>query len=141
MSELNIKAILQIDSEHRYEDVSDDLFTLHDLSNVSTWNYSLPTLMKNISEYTNRKNIVRNNNTFKNNFYEKYYYLNGINLSNMLIAGGCIRKLLVNDNSSDSKDVDIFLYGIDNISDAKKRIEKFILDVRSGQFPTETFSY
>ena len=129
MSESNIKTILQIDSEHRYEDVSDDLFTLHDLSNVSTWNYSLPTLMKNISEYTNRKNIVRNNNTFKNNFYEKYYYLNGINLSNMLIAGGCIRKLLVNDNSSDSKDVDIFLYGIDNISDAKKRIEKFILDV------------
>ena len=49
MSESNIKTILQIDSEHRYEDVSDDLFTLHDLSNVSTWNYSLPTLMKNIS--------------------------------------------------------------------------------------------
>ena len=126
----SIKEILEIDSIHRYEDVSDDLFTLHDLSNNMTWDYQLPTLMKKINDYSDKKNIIRNNGSFKKKFYEQYQCLQEIDMSNLLIAGGSIRNIIF--GNSDSTDIDIFIYGINDLAEGKKRIEKFILDVQKN---------
>lgn len=120
----NILNLLEEDSKHRYIGVTEDLFTLHDLSPESSWDYSLPTLVST-SDYSKIK-IERNNDQFKKSFYNNIPYLNTIDLSNMLIAGGSIRSVLLN---SRINDVDIFLYGLKTPTEAKSRIEKFILDL------------
>lgn len=121
--------ILAEDAKHRYLGVRDDLYTLHDLSNDSSWNYDLPTLIKD-HDYSRNK-ILKNNNDFKKAFYKKLPFLTNVNLDNMLIAGGSIRSILLNKYIND---VDIFLYGIDNIKDGQRRIERFIIDIYENVF-------
>lgn len=116
--------LLEIDAKYRYLGVTDDLFTLHDLSPESTWQYELPTLT-NTHEY-GKKKINKNNDNFKDLFFKTFIFLDNINLNNLLIAGGSIKSLLFNTTVND---IDVFMYDLNNHIDAQLRMEIFILDI------------
>lgn len=122
----NIIKLLAIDAKCRYENITGDLYSAHQLSGTPTWNYVLPTLV-NESHNFKRNELVKSNIVFKNNFYKEIPFLKNIDLSNLLIAGGSVRSILVN---SRINDIDIFIHGIKDIAVATERIEKLILDIR-----------
>lgn len=119
--------ILSKDASCRSVGISDDLFTLHELSETSTWNYELPTLITSNSEYI-RKRFIRNNDKFRDKFYEQFREFYTVDLSNLLFAGGCVRSLLLDTNVND---IDIFVHGINDVAQAEARIMKFIIDIRN----------
>ena len=120
----HILELLKHDAKYRYQGVTDDLFTLHCISGDSSWGYDLPTLTKN-KEYSKIK-IQKNNDEFKKTLYTTCPFLYNIDLTNLLIAGGSIRSVLLNESIND---VDIFLYGIKTAKEGQQRIEKFIIDI------------
>jgi hypothetical protein len=134
---MQVNRILQRDAKCRFVGIEGDLFTLHDLSETSTWNYEMPTLVNHSNEYI-RKNIIRNNDVFKKNFFEKFCFLNKINLSHLFVAGGCIRSLMMNQTIND---VDIFVYGITDPKLAIRRIENFIIDIYQHIMKLKNGSY
>jgi hypothetical protein len=121
--------LLKEDAKYRHLGVSDDLFTLHDISSDSSWSYDLPTITR-YADYA-RKKIQKNNDEFKKTFYTILPFLNNINLENLLIAGGSIRSILLNTGIND---VDLFLYGIGTIEEGQTRIEKFIIDIYTNLY-------
>lgn len=72
--------ILNVDSSCRYEGITDDLYSLHHLSDNAIWNYELPTLMNRQSEYI-KKRFIRNNNKFCKKFYDRFNIFNNVDLS------------------------------------------------------------
>ncbi|QKF93471.1 hypothetical protein QKU48_gp0013 [Fadolivirus algeromassiliense] len=123
-----INQILQTDAQYRVEGVRDDVFKLEDLKVDQDWNFDVPTLVKqSSSDYKSRK-YINNLNDFKERFYKKYRILKNVDMSNLLIAGGAIRSVLLDQHS---KDIDVFVYGIDNPTDATLRVEKLIRDIQS----------
>lgn len=118
---------LEIDRYYRenYEAVkpTSDLFTLSDINSHPDWNASLPTLTSKkwgINDLNIKTPILE--------FNKKYSFFKRIDMSNLLIAGGSIGKILLNSNRGNvqDNDVDIFMYGIRNVTDATKRISKFL---------------
>lgn len=123
-----INQILKTDSQYRVEGVIDDVFKLEDLKTDQDWDFGVPTLVKKMnSDYKSRK-YVNNLSDFKEKFYKKYRVLNNVDMSNLLVAGGAIRSILLDQYS---KDIDIFVYGINNTIDATNRVEKIIKDIHS----------
>jgi hypothetical protein len=120
----NVLDLLKEDAKYRYIGVKDDLFTLHDISDDSSWSYDLPTLTRG-RDYSKKK-IQKNNKEFKIAFYNKLPFLKNIRLDNLLIAGGAIRSILLN---SHLNDVDLFVHGINSVEAGQTRIEKLILDI------------
>ena len=106
--------------------IKDDLFLLHDLSESSTWDYSLPTLIKDHESYYDKKRVIRNIGDFTKTFYQQYPYLNHIDMSNLFVAGGCVRSFMLGQKVND---IDIFMHGITDVNVAKARIEKFVIDL------------
>jgi hypothetical protein len=121
--------LLALDAKCRYEGITGDVYSAHQLSEAPTWNYTLPTLVNNSSNEFKRNNLIKSNIVFRKKFFSEIPFLNNIDLSNILIAGGSVRSILVN---SRINDIDIFIYGIKDIDIATKRIEKFILDIRQN---------
>lgn len=141
--------ILNIDNEYRnlkyYVNTTDnhDLFVLDELSKNSTYNYNYPTLTTQ-SRY-NKVKINKNIQIFHERYNNGVKYLNHeyIDFNNLLIAGGCIRSLLLN---KPINDVDIFMYGIQNENDALDRINLFFTqlifhlnNVRTGFYAEEAY--
>lgn len=120
-----INEILEKDYEFRKINVTEDLYKLNDLQINSGWKYDLPTLVRN-EEFSNIK-INKNIKNFIKIFYEKYPLLYEINLDNLIIAGGVIRNILLEDNNE--TDIDIFMYGIKDIKEANNKIRDFTVDI------------
>ena len=127
---MDIIKLLTLDSKCRYEGITGDLYLAHQLSEIPTWNYSLPTLVSSSNSFS-RNEIIKSNITFTKKFFASIPFLKDVDLSNLLIAGGSVRSILVN---SSVNDIDIFMYGIKDINVATKRIEKLILDIRQNLF-------
>lgn len=125
-----IGQVLSTDAESRKVGVSNDLFELNDLRVDCSWKYYLPTLVSKNRTSNNNVNYVRNTNTFINNFYKTFRILYKIPLDNLLVAGGAVRTILLDEYNSG--DVDIFMYGIKDINQANKRVYKFITDLNEN---------
>lgn len=116
--------ILNKDSLYRNDDVKDDIYHLKSLQTDSSWNLTYPTL---VNKYDCKKKVNKNLSEFISKFNNECFLLNheNIDMSNLLIAGGCIRSILL---STRVKDIDIFIYGLNNKC-AIQRINKFIKDL------------
>ena len=125
---ISVAKILETDAKYRMEGVKDDIFTLDKLKTKDDWTFDSPTLArsKSSSEYKSQKYIT-DISSFKKKFYGKYRFLQGVDLTNLLIAGGSVRSILL--SGSESCDLDIFVYKIAKPSVAVERIEKFIQDI------------
>lgn len=117
--------ILETDKKFRYEGVTEDIHTLDTLVSDKSLDYDVPTLC---DDDIDRPNILLNSiEKFKTKFYEKYPFLKGIDMTNLLIAGGSVSNIIRDKYSSDS-DIDFFIYGL-NQKKATERIKKWILDI------------
>ena len=119
-----IKDLLDKDKECRREDIEDDLYCLNDFNPNETWDYSLPTLTYTSSK---KKKYINNNKEFVDKFFDRLYIFNGVDTTNLLFAGECVSSILSYDNKINN--IDIFLYGLNTIDEAKLRIEKFVVDI------------
>ena len=121
----SIQEILQIDANCRVPGIAGDLHKLETLQVNKDWTYDAPTLVKAHSNYLSQT-YINNLNDFKNRFYNKYRILFNIDLTNLFVAGGAIRSTLLNQST---KDLDIFVYGLNSPNDATIRIETFLKDI------------
>lgn len=129
--------ILKKDSEFRKEGVKEDLFKLEELNSKAVWDFSLPTL---IYEYdlTKVHNHQLDITVFKKHLENFAFPLTLVDMSNLCIAGGCVKSLILNNKVND---IDIFIYGIKDVEKANTRIDKFITDlyvvlenIKSGKY-------
>jgi len=118
MSKL-VENVLRIDHQYRNKGVSGDLFTLNDLK-PADWDYSLPTLTKNDNVFLKKKIKEMKMDEFIKKFKKKFPELNGLDWSNVLIAGGCLGSFLLEQQVND---VDIFLYGFNNQKEADQKLK------------------
>jgi len=129
--------LLEKDSKYRTSGVTDDLFKLEELNSNVSWDYSLPTLMlQDDLKYRSHREL--DITVFKNLLEHYAYPLSIIDMSNLCIAGGCVKSLIL---GTKVNDIDIFMYGIDSIDEANERIDKFITDlhdilenIKSGKY-------
>lgn len=130
--------ILKTDAKYRYEGVTDDVYFLNDLKVDTDWKFDVPTLAKyNVSEYKTRK-YTTNINEFKDKFYKKYRVLKNVDMTNLLVAGGAIRSVLLDQHTND---IDIFVYGINDPYTATRRIERFISEMQHHMNKIKTGVY
>jgi len=79
--------------------------------------------IKNINNPVIKRKIYPINvNNFSSKFYDIFPKFKGFNFSNILIAGGCVSDILVNNKI---KDIDIFIYGL-NEEEATDRVYESI---------------
>lgn len=91
--EYSIEQILDIDKHFRYDGVNDDIFSLKQLQ-YKTWNNVYPTL--NTKYYTKNEFVKRTNmRCVIDNIYKRYAFLQDLDLTNILIAGGCISNIIM----------------------------------------------
>lgn len=106
-----------------------DLYPLFELNeNLIELDDTSPVVLIN-NNIDNSSRIKSNNIVdFINKFNTRVECLNMnyVNLDNLLIAGGCVKSILLNQPIND---VDIFIYGIESSMSAEKRIEKCIRDI------------
>jgi hypothetical protein len=116
--------ILKKDSLYRKNDVKDDIYFLKSLQTDSSWNLTYPTL---VNVYKRNVKVNRNLSDFIKMFNKECFLLNpdNVDMSNLLIAGGCIRSIILSDRI---KDIDIFIYGL-NQEESVNKINKFIKDL------------
>jgi len=104
-------------------------YDLHLLSSIDKSTNELDDSIKIITSGDDFKNKINNN---IDDFIKKFNNIipvlntNYINLDNLLIAGGCVKSIIMGQYFND---IDIFVYGFDNITDAQNRIEKCINDI------------
>jgi hypothetical protein len=116
MSKLIVNAVLEQDSKHRYNGVTEDLFTHEDLNMDITPQYDYPTLVNNVNFVERNSNFTFE--SFLINWKNKYPELNFVfdeetgMQDNILFAGGSISNLILNNNKVNDNDVDIFIYGL-----------------------------
>lgn len=132
MEKLN--EILEVDKKYRIKENvlnDEDLYTFDDLlaedRSVYLWDYSCPTLM----HWLKRNKDVFNNMyqiKFNKEFYNRYPFIKSINLSNVLVAGGCISNILMFFDNDES-DIDLFFYDMTEM-EANLKVEE-ILDTLS----------
>ena len=120
-----VNEILKVDSQHRISGVTDDIYKLDELNFESDWDYSLPTLTQSTMSY--RPIYINNLHKFKKDLYKSHPLLMGVNLDNLLIAGGTVGDYLIN-SGRNTNDIDIFIYGLSK-KQATKRIVQFIVDI------------
>lgn len=130
---MSINEILAIDRNFRYTGItdSDDLHTISNLQSDCSLDYDLPTLVTKDFDYNQSIKLCNNIDDFKAKFYEEYPFLNGLDMSNMLIAGGSVGENIKRVNRYGSNcDVDFFIYGLD-VDQANIRIKSWITDLIS----------
>lgn len=106
-----ISQTLEIDKSFRYVGVQDDLFTTSDLRHKDL-DYIYPTLC---SHYNTTKNYSKtfNKSIILKNLYNHFPIIKGMNMDNVLIAGGAICNAIINNKCNYNSDLDIFIYGVD----------------------------
>lgn len=103
-----------------------DLFELQDLSFNKDYNYSMPTI------YSDRTSKLKNQmihqiDTFQIAFNMKYSdYLSELQMDHVLIAGGSIGGVLLNEKLD--VDIDLFVYGLD-LESGDVKAEKILLQL------------
>lgn len=106
----------RLDREHRHPGVQDGLFEFHEIQRGKQWDFSLPTLELE-ERFIKLPNfdLPRDLAAFKERWSNKYPFLEGFNWNNLVIAGGCIQKVLsIADDKDDEQliDIDIFFYDL-----------------------------
>jgi predicted NodU family carbamoyl transferase len=107
-----ITEILETDNKYRHHGVIGDIFTIDSLKSDKSLDYDYPTLVNHSFDYNNSNKLCNNIEQFKTNFYKKYPFLTGIDMSNLLIAGGCVGNIVQNKqahNFYDDIDIDFFV--------------------------------
>ncbi len=106
-----------------------DLYKLETLQH-KTWNYPLPTLlyMMGRRQAPELKDFVAKNNydlaQFVTNFYKMAPEMVGLDMTNVLVAGGCPGNVVR--GQEHSNDVDLFIYGISSVIDANKKVDAIV---------------
>jgi hypothetical protein len=115
--------ILQHDQQYRNQGITGDLVSLSSLSMDSSWSLTCPTLVND----RERPKLERSLSVFFERFRKEVPLMDPsfLDLSNLAIAGGCVKSLLLN---RPIKDVDVFIYGL-TPEQAVDRVNKFILDI------------
>ena len=126
-----IHDILKIDGQFRSKGLTDqdDLHSITDLVSDKTLDYDLPTLVARNFDYNKSVKLCNDGSEFKKKFYEKYPFLNGLNMNNLFIAGGAVGDIVKPSNPSRFKsDVDFFIYAL-TVKEANERIAEWIHDI------------
>ena len=147
----DVQRILKIDSQFRHDNLKnlDDLHTLDRLVSGKVLDYDHPTLVNRDFDYNKSIKLLNSKEEFCTAFYEKYPFLCGVNMENMLIAGGSICDIVR--SRSSSADVDFFIYGL-SVQQANERIKVWINEIltnakkyidkkTSSQKKTPNYSY
>jgi len=118
--------VLDRDMECRSVDILDDdtLYTLSTLAD-SQWDYSLPTLVANMDGTYRTNDLLTDVGKFRQAFYAQHPILSGIDLTNLLIAGGCVGHHVRSPyNKTYEGDIDVFVYGLSELQ-ATNRVRSF----------------
>lgn len=86
----------------------DDLFSLDQLTFGQEWDNSLPTLVPEVT-YSKARKQTTNNSAFCDLFFGAHPEFKSVDMSNILVAGGCIGGII---NNVFAKDIDLFVYGL-----------------------------
>lgn len=131
---MSIYEILSIDKQFRYTGITDndDLYTINTLRSDCSLNYDFPTLVSRQFDYNQSIKLCNNIDDFKAKFYEQYPLLKGLDMTNMLIAGGSVGETIKKntDRYGSKCDVDFFIYGL-SLEEANVRVKKWIDDLIS----------
>lgn len=122
--------LIKFDRQIRYDKkYSDDIFRLQDLDKTNEWDFSLPTLVREMDVFNMAKKKISNLNklSFKNTFYKYYPDLQNIQWDNVLVAGGCIGDCVMNINNNNDIDIFIIADDDDKASEVVKNIIKSIV--------------
>lgn len=129
-----VKQVLETDAKYRCSGVEGDLFSLGELT-PNEWVYELPTLCRkdthkgyNFGSNEMKKMTIE---SFKTKLYKQYPALKGIDMSNVLIAGGCVGEFIF--SNSNVNDVDIFIYGL-TPEQATTRIIKLFTEITENLY-------
>lgn len=122
-----IQKILAKDAKSRYEGITDDLHPLKSLVSDKILDYDLPTLVQSNFDYNESIKLCNDIVAFKKTFYEKYPFLVGLDMKNLLIAGGSVGDIVRKQNNR-KVDVDFFVYGLE-LDEANQRVKQWVVDV------------
>jgi len=122
-----IHKILAKDAKSRYEGITDDLHQLKSLVSDQMLDYDLPTLVKSDFDYNESTKLCNDIAKFRSIFYEKYPFLVGLNMKNLLIAGGSVGEIVKKQKNRDV-DIDFFVYGL-TLEEANDRVKQWVVDV------------
>jgi len=122
-----VQDILDVDRKFRHNAVVDDIVTIDKLIVNNILDYDSPTLVSRNFDYNKKRDLCNNQKQFLNLFYELYPFLSGLDMTNLLIAGGSVGNIIQNRKSIDN-DIDFFVYGL-NVDDANNRVTKWVADV------------
>jgi hypothetical protein len=104
---------------------------LENLDTTIAWDFTLPTLMPKkygMDQQTLFQEKIVSKEVFMKTITDKIPILkHGLNLSNVLIAGGFVSDCLLNKDRS--KDVDMFIYGLATQEEATARVHKLVNDI------------
>jgi hypothetical protein len=118
-----IDKVLSIDKTFRYNGVIDDLYNIDSLGCKVLHEIEEPILVQNTDKC--KPTIIKSQDDFNKLFYEKNKILQKLNFTNIIVAGGAIRNVLLQETEL-SNDIDIFLYGITNVIDANNKVDEII---------------
>lgn len=122
-----INKILVKDAKSRYEGITDDLHPIKSLISDKILDYDLPTLVQSDFDYNKSTKLCNDIAHFKKMFYEKYPFLVGLDMKNLLIAGGSVGDIVKKQNNR-NVDVDFFVYGLE-LDEANNRVKQWIVNV------------
>ena len=125
----DILSVLEEDLKYRKKDILKykdlDLIKIKEIVPVKSYNCNYTTIIEGYS-----KNYLLNTILTKNviiDFYKKFPFLEELDMSNLLIAGGAVSMFYSPKKEYD--DIDVFVYGLSE-KEATKRIEKFLTELR-----------
>jgi hypothetical protein len=122
-----IHKVLAKDAKSRYEGITDDLHPIKSVVSDKILDYDLPTLVQSDFDYNKSNKLCNDIATFKKTFYDKYPFLAGLDMKNLLIAGGCVGDIVKKKNHR-GVDVDFFVYGLE-LDEANNRVKQWVIDV------------
>jgi len=123
--DLIVTQVLSTDAKNRVvgqEDV--DLFTMSELKH-DEWDYSFPTLVSGNTPY---REPTKNTEAFRSALSKQFPFK--IDMTNLLLAGGCCSEIYL--TGSASGDMDLFVYGLSSPEEATNRVRKLLDDLDSG---------
>jgi len=125
-----VHKVLAEDLKNRKPGVTNGLHTLKTLDSNKTLDYDLPTLVPSSFDYSKTNQLCTDIDIFKTKFYNQYPFLSGLNMKNLLIAGGSVGNIIMGktDRFGNSSDVDFFVYGLSE-KDANLRVTQWVIDI------------
>ncbi len=134
-----VQTVLDVDREHRYEGVTDDLFTLDEfhaskVHYLSAWNE--PVIRVNHDDV--KWVFVDNYEMFMVEYEKKFIQLpkNKEFWKGVLIAGGSVGRVVSGCFGGDRSDIDVFLYGL-TVEEANDKIDNIFTFVKANHNKVE----